>query len=53
MVPFLEAEFNGWDLPQIERKVFINYYLRSTVCQWYMPDEVEFLVLTVASEQIS
>lgn len=30
-VPFLEAEFHGWDLPQIERKVFVNYYLRSTV----------------------
>lgn len=30
-VPFLEAEFNGWDLPRLERRVFVNYYLRSTV----------------------
>lgn len=31
MVPFLEAELQGGNLPQIERKVFVNYYLRSTV----------------------
>ena len=40
MVPFLEAEFQGGNLPQIERKVFVNYYLRSTVCvQFYGPKD--------------
>ena len=30
-VPYIEAEFHGYDLPQIERRVFVSYYLRQTV----------------------
>lgn len=33
MVPFLEAEFAGAQLPSIDRKVFVTYYLRRTVRQ--------------------
>lgn len=33
MVPYLEAEFHGGKLPTIDRKVFVTYYLRRTVCQ--------------------
>ncbi|KAK5725609.1 hypothetical protein LTR15_003799 [Elasticomyces elasticus] len=29
-VPYVEAEFHGYNLPSIDRKVFINYYIRST-----------------------
>ena len=32
LVPFLEAEHNGSYLPSIERKAFVNYYIRNTVC---------------------
>jgi primary-amine oxidase len=31
LVPYLEAEFHGQNLPQIQRKVFAAYYLRNTV----------------------
>ena len=30
-VPYIEAEFHGYDLPQIDRRVFVSYYLRQTV----------------------
>lgn len=30
-LPYLDAEFNGSDLPQIDRRVFLTYYLRRTV----------------------
>ena len=30
-VPYIEAEFHGYDLPQIDRRVFVTYYLRQTV----------------------
>lgn len=30
-VPYLEAEFNGWTLPHIDRRVFVTYYIRLTV----------------------
>lgn len=30
MIPFLEAEFSGDSLPQIDRRVFVTYYLRKT-----------------------
>ncbi|KAF7190658.1 Copper amine oxidase 1 [Pseudocercospora fuligena] len=30
MVPYLEADFAGDDLPHIDRKVFVTYYLRQT-----------------------
>lgn len=29
--PFLEAEFYGQNLPNIDRRVFVTYYLRLTV----------------------
>lgn len=31
MMPYLQAEHNGGDLPRIDRKIFVNYYLRNTV----------------------
>ena len=31
-VPYIEAEFNGYELPRIDRKIFVTYYLRQTVC---------------------
>lgn len=30
-VPYLEAEFHGDDLPNIERRIFVTYYIRNTV----------------------
>lgn len=30
-VPYIEAEFNGYNLPSIDRRVFLTYYLRKTV----------------------
>lgn len=30
MVRFLEAEFHGGELPSIDRRVFVTYYLRKT-----------------------
>ena len=30
-VPYIEAEFHGHDLPHIDRKVFVTYYIRNTV----------------------
>lgn len=32
IVPYLEAEHNGSSLPTIDRRVFLSYYLRHTVC---------------------
>lgn len=29
-VPYIEAEFHGGDLPHIDRRVFVTYYLRQT-----------------------
>jgi len=29
---FLEAEHSGAPLPSIDRKAFVNYYLKNTVC---------------------
>ncbi|KAK5169128.1 uncharacterized protein LTR77_006437 [Saxophila tyrrhenica] len=29
-VPYIEAEFHGGELPRIERRVFVTYYLRQT-----------------------
>ena len=31
LVPYLEAEHNGDQLPKIDRKIFVSYYLRNTV----------------------
>lgn len=31
-IPYIEAEFGGKDLPRIDRKVFVTYYIRNTVC---------------------
>ena len=31
MVHYLEADFHGYDLPQIDRRVVVTYYLRLTV----------------------
>lgn len=31
ILPYLEAEHTGGPLPAIERKAFVNYYLRNTV----------------------
>ena len=31
LVPFLDAEHAGRQLPQIDRKVFVAYYIRNTV----------------------
>lgn len=31
VVPYLEAEHNGTQLPQVSRRAFINYYIRNTV----------------------
>lgn len=31
-VPYIEAEFHGYQLPQIDRRIFVSYYLRQTVC---------------------
>ena len=32
LAPFLEAEHLGATTPNIDRKAFVNYYLRNTVC---------------------
>ena len=32
LVPFLEAEHCGTNTPHIDRKAFVNYYIRNTVC---------------------
>lgn len=31
VIPYLQAEHTGAPLPSIDRKVFVNYYLRNTV----------------------
>lgn len=31
-VPYLEADFHGGDLPHIDRRAFVAYYIRNTVC---------------------
>ena len=31
LVPYLEAERNGSYVPRIDRKAFVNYYIRNTV----------------------
>lgn len=31
-VPYLEAEFHGYELTSIDRRVSVTYYLRKTVC---------------------
>ena len=31
VVPYLEAEHNGTQLPSVSRRAFINYYIRNTV----------------------
>lgn len=31
LIPFLEAEHNGGPVPSIDRKAFVNYYIRNTV----------------------
>ena len=31
-VPYIEAEFHGYQLLQIDRRIFVSYYLRQTVC---------------------
>ena len=33
VVPYLEAEASGASLPQIDRRVFVTYYIRKTVRQ--------------------
>lgn len=30
-VTYLEAEFHGYELPHIDRRVFVTYYIRNTV----------------------
>lgn len=30
--PYLEAEFAGYELPIIDRRAFVSYYIRKTVC---------------------
>ena len=32
LMPFLDAVHHGQSLPSIERKAFVNYYIRNTVC---------------------
>jgi primary-amine oxidase len=32
VIPYLDAEHGRESLPAIERKAFVNYYLRNTVC---------------------
>lgn len=49
-VPFLEAERNGQRLPAIDRKAFVNYYIRKTVCACLR--EYRDMVLTRRIEQI-
>ena len=34
LVPFLEAEHYGQKTPHIDRKTFVNYYIRNTVSTW-------------------
>ena len=31
LLPFLDAEHNGGNLPQIDRTAFVSYYIRNTV----------------------
>lgn len=31
-IPYLEADFHGGDLPHIDRRAFVAYYIRNTVC---------------------
>lgn len=33
LVPYLDAEHSGGTLPHIDRKFFVCYYLRNTVCK--------------------
>ena len=32
LIPFLESEHRGAQVPRIDRKAFVNYYIRNTVC---------------------
>jgi primary-amine oxidase len=32
VVPYLEAEHSGGKLPNIDRRAFVSYYIRNTVC---------------------
>ena len=32
VVPYIEAEFHGYGLPQIDRRIFVSYYLKQTAC---------------------
>ena len=34
LVPYLQAEHNGGNLPKIDRKIFVSYYIRNTVSKW-------------------
>lgn len=36
-VPYIEAEFHGGDLPHIDRRVFVTYYIRNTVRTGKLP----------------
>lgn len=31
VVPYIEAEFHGYNLPHINRRIFVSYYLKQTV----------------------
>ena len=31
-IPFLDSEHRGVQVPSIDRKAFVNYYIRNTVC---------------------
>jgi primary-amine oxidase len=43
-IPYIEAEFHGQSLPSIERRAFVNYYLRKTVS--FAPSEWPNVELT-------
>ena len=36
LLPYLDTDHNGRALPSIERKVFVNYYIRNTVIEHIM-----------------
>jgi len=51
VVPYLDASALGATLPQIDRRVFVTYYIRKTVRQRLYPCIAS--ILTVSTEQVS
>ena len=47
IVPYIEAEFHGHDLPNIDRRIFVTYYIRNTVSSVNAQAELPILTTPV------